>query len=462
MKLWVKITLVCTAVLTLIVSVCCTLLFIYSRDRILAVTTESTVTQQENLASSFTQMVSYYGSEDTGPVAMRSLVLYCFQRFASDTAVLQDDDETLYSNVGFNPAALFPSLENGQQQTYIGVIHGRNVLIAASQEPLLSQNYTVFIIRDITEIYRSLSLMLRNFIFIGTIGIAIGTLLVVLFVRYFTKPLKSLELSSRRIAQGEYAERVLIPTKDEIAELAQDFNKMAQAVQTNYQELKEMTERQQLFIGSLTHEFKTPLTSLIGHSETLLCTDMPKDVIDNSLLHIHEQCRWLERLTQKMLKLIDLQETVDLKEASVPNLLEALQDYMGESLRKRGLSLNVKCTVETLRMDSDLMLSLLINLVDNAAKASSEGQAIEIKAYENCLEVVDCGIGIPQEELQRITEPFYRVDKSRSKKMGGSGLGLALVKRISDVHGASLLFYSVLGQGTRVKILFHDNKSFTS
>ena len=313
MKLWMKITLVCTAVLTLIVSVCCALLFAYSRDRILSVATESTVAQQENLASSFSQMVSYYVSEDTQPIAMRSLVLYCFQRFASDTAVLKADGETLYSNVDFDPDTLFPSLAQGQQQTYLGVIHGRNVLIAASRASLLSHRYSVFIIRDITETYRSLSLMLWQFILIDAIGVAIGALLVVLFVRYFTKPLKSLELSSRRIAQGEYAERVLIPTRDEIADLAEDFNQMAQAVQSNYQELKEMTERQQLFIGSLTHEFKTPLTSLIGHSETLLCTDMPKDVINQSLLHIHEQCKWLERLTQKMLKLIALQENGLLK-----------------------------------------------------------------------------------------------------------------------------------------------------
>lgn len=462
MKLWVKITLVCTAVLTLIVSLCCALLFIYSRGRILSEATESTVSQQQNLTRSFSQMVSYYGTADTDAVAMRSLVVYCFKQFAPNAAVLKADEETLYSNVDFDPDTVVPSMEHGQQQTYIGVIGGRNMLIAASQESLLSRDYSVFIIRDITETYRSLSLMLWRFIIIGAIGIAMGTFLVLLFVRYFTKPLKSLELSSRRIAQGEYAERVFVPTKDEIADLAQDFNKMAQAVQSNYQELKEMTERQQLFIGSLTHEFKTPLTSLIGHSETLLCTDMPKDIINNSLLHIHEQCKWLERLTQKLLKLIALQETVVLKEESVPILLETLQDHMSESLRKRGLSLNVKCDVETLRMDFDLMLSLLINLVDNAAKASSEGQTIEIAAYDHCLEVVDYGIGIPQEELQRITEPFYRVDKSRSKKMGGSGLGLALVQKITDVHGASLLFDSVLGRGTCVKIIFHDNKSFTS
>ncbi len=461
MKLWMKISLVSTAVLLLIVSVCCALLFVYSRGRIISVATESTEAEQKSLVKSFSQMMSYYGKDDTDPIAKRSLALYCFKQIANNISVLKSDEETLYSNVGFDPESLISTTKMGQK-TYTGVISGRNVLISASREIMLKQAYSVYVIRDITDVYRSLSLMLWKFIAIGVSGIAIGTLLVGILVRFFIKPLKNLELSSRRIAQGEYAERVSVATKDEIGELARDFNRMAQAVESNYGELKNMAQRQQMFIGSLTHEFKTPLTSVIGHSETLLCTSMPTEVVNASLLHIYEQCRWLERLTQKLLKLITLQETASLKEESVPALLDALQEHMRETLRKRDISLNVHCDLETLPMDDDLMLSLLVNLVDNAAKASHDGQTIDINAYGNTLEVVDHGIGIPQEELQHITEPFYMVDKSRSKKLGGSGLGLALAQKIADAHGAELLFDSEPGLGTRVRIMFHDNKSFTS
>lgn len=462
MKLWVKISLVCTAVLLLIVSGCCALLFIYSRDKIMSVATDSTMAQQENLVRSFSQMINYYGNDDIAPIAKRSLARYCFKQIANETAVLKSDDETLYSNVVFDPAPLFATMGPGQQLTYTGVVDGRNVLVAGSQVTLLTQTYSVFIVRDITDIDMSLSQMLLKYIVVSAAGIAAGAFLVVLLVRLFSRPLKSLGFSARRIAQGEYAERVSVSTKDEIAELAQDFNKMAQAVESNYRALKDMTERQQLFIGSLTHEFKTPLTSVIGHSETLLCTTMPQEVVNDALLHIYEQCRWLERLTQKLLKLITLQESVSLKEASVPALLDALQDHMRETLRKRDMSLNVRCALDTLPMDEDLMLSLLVNLVDNAVKASRDGQAIDISAYDNTLEVVDHGIGIPEEELQRVTEPFYMVDKSRSKKMGGSGLGLALAQKIADAHGARLLFDSEPGRGTRVRIIFHANKIFTS
>ena len=98
------------------------------------------------------------------------------------------------------------------------------------------------------------------------------------------------------------------------------------------------------------------------------------------------------------------------------------------------------------------MCSALVNLTENACKASSPGQTVILRAYDSTLEVVDNGIGIPQEALGRITEPFYTVDKSRSKKHGGVGLGLALVQEIVRAHGAALEIDSTPGQGTTVRI----------
>ena len=127
-------------------------------------------------------------------------------------------------------------------------------------------------------------------------------------------------------------------TDDEIGELAKDFNAMAGAVQTHFEEQKEIMQRQQLFIGAVTHEFKTPLTSVIGHAETLLYTHMPEDVAANSLSHIHEQCQWLERLTQKLLKLITMGEDIAPKEESVGALLAAVSESVSETLgRRQGL-----------------------------------------------------------------------------------------------------------------------------
>ena len=110
--------------------------------------------------------------------------------------------------------------------------------------------------------------------------------------------------------------------------------------------------------------------------------------------------------------------------------------------------------MDTLNMDADLMQSALINLVDNASKASASGQEIAMRAYDGVIEVSDSGMGISQSELERITEPFYVVDKSRSKKLGGSGLGLALVKEIVNAHDAALEIESSVGAGTTIRVRF--------
>ena len=112
-------------------------------------------------------------------------------------------------------------------------------------------------------------------------------------------------------------------------------------------------------------------------------------------------------------------------------------------------------------MDKDLLCSALVNLIENSAKASSPGQIIYLRASENTLLVSDSGRGIPQKDLERVTEPFYMCDPSRSKTKGGFGLGLALVKEIAAVHRAALDIQSTPGVGTTVRITFPANGNET-
>ena len=454
MRLWLKISLICVAALLLIVGTCNTILIVVSKDNILNLTQNSALTEQKNLQASFSGMVTYYSNDNMDDAAKRSMVKYCFARFSGNTSVLVSGNDTVYSGISLSPGEILPLTSINIQEHYMGEIDGRDILIVGEKVSLLSNEYSVYTVQDITSVYDSIDKMIWEFGLVSFVCILLGITLIVFLTRFATRPLKSLGNTARRIAKGDYDERAGIYTKDEVGALAQDFNVMAEAIQSHINELKENSERQMLFIGSITHEFKTPLTSVIGHSETLLYTKMPEIIVQNSLMHIHEQCEWLERLTQKLLRLITLQEQIDLKEGSVCELLESVKGSMEETLRQREITLRTTCDNSQLLMDADLMLSLLINLVDNAAKASKPGQSVEIHAYNNVLEVTDHGIGIPKEEISRITEPFYMVDRSRNKLKGGSGLGLALVKRIADAHGAQIAVESILGQGTTVKITF--------
>jgi signal transduction histidine kinase len=465
MKLWLKISLICTAVLLLIVCACGALLLEASRHKIISLAEENAKAEQGNLQKSFQQMLIVYGNGDLGPVEKRALAQYCFRNLAAanETSVLLSGADTIYSNLVFDPAEYLPLSQTDSQHYRLDKIGGVNVIIVGSRTDVYSpvEHYDVYYVQDITGVYASISQMAWEFGAVGLACMLIGVGLIVVLVRYATKPAVKLGESARRIAAGDYAERVTVESRDEIGELARDFNRMAEAVQARVEELGEAAQRQQLFIGGLTHEFKTPLTSLVGHAETLLYTNMPDDAAQDSLLTIQAQCKWLERLTQKLLGLVVLQEDIELREEPVAALLDAVGESVAETFAKRGVRLEISCRADTLPMDSDLMLSLLINLTDNASKASAAGQTVAVRAYDRTIEVEDHGIGMPAAEISRITEPFYTVDKSRSRKAGGMGLGMALVKRIADAHGALIAIESAPGKGTCVRVILPDNKTFT-
>lgn len=172
-----------------------------------------------------------------------------------------------------------------------------------------------------------------------------------------------------------------------------------------------------------------------------------------AIARIEHQTRWLERLVQKLLKLITLEQAPELRTSSVPELLERVKESTADALTQRGVTLQMECHAERLDMDADLMQSVLVNLVDNAGKASQPGQTVSLTADAAGFTVRDHGCGIPREEIERITEPFYMVDRSRSKKQGGVGLGLALVKEIVRAHGGRLEIESAVDEGTTVRVL---------
>ena len=152
-------------------------------------------------------------------------------------------------------------------------------------------------------------------------------------------------------------------------------------------------------------------------------------------------------------EVITLEQAPELRTSSVPELLERVKESTADALTQRGVTLQMECHAERLDMDADLMQSVLVNLVDNAGKASQPGQTVSLTADAAGFTVRDHGCGIPREEIERITEPFYMVDRSRSKKQGGVGLGLALVKEIVRAHGGRLEIESAVDEGTTVRVL---------
>lgn len=455
MKLWQKTSLICIVVLIVVAFLCSSVFLIYTRNSILTLTYEQTAARQKSLASSFREMADYY-LQDSDSAAMRyALTTYCFSQFADDSSVLMKDGEILYSGVTIDPSEFLAVQQTPKQvETKIG---GRDILLSGSQAILKDGAYSVYVVEDISAVYQSVSRTFWTFTLVSAAGVLLGAFLIALSVRRSTKPLSVLAGVAKEIADGGYQMRVNVCTRDEVGALARDFNRMAEAVERQITDLTETNERQRFFISGVTHEFKTPLTALLLHSRMLRRANLSEQQKDKSLEHIENQCAWLERLVQTLLKLFVKRQEVEKQEVAVGALFARVRETTAATLAQRRVKLVICHSGETLLCNAELLQDLLVNLVDNAAKAydeSTEARTVVLSCSQKTVCVEDRGRGIPKEALPHLFEPFYMADPSRSKKNGGSGLGLAIVKAIADAHDARISIKSEVGSGTQVTLEF--------
>lgn len=318
------------------------------------------------------------------------------------------------------------------------------------------EDLVLFHIVDMNDVWRELEQMILIMLLITVVAAAIVIFLLSMVLRAAFRPLQDLNATTKWMAEGLYDQRVEIKSQDEIGQLGESFNAMAEAVEARTRNLEESEQKKTLFMGNLTHELKTPMTAISGYAQTLLSTKLSQEDEEEALHYIYEECGRLERLSKKMMKLLELdqEEELELKETSVRTLFEAAERSCQVLLREKQITLSMTEHGERFRMDLDLMTDVIINLIDNGIKASQPGGTICLLAEENTIQIQDFGQGIPREEQERILEPFYMIDKSRSRKSGGAGLGLALTALIIKRHQASLHIESKVGEGTRMILQF--------
>jgi signal transduction histidine kinase len=363
----------------------------------------------------------------------------------------------IYSNFPFKSKeiSLLQSLPMGQRKYVIENTEGRFLLTVAGYINLDTISVYFCSSRDISEIFIETDRQIKSFIFLGTLIMVVSAAVMLVISVLLTRPIKKLKITSMQIADGDFSRRVYIRTKDEIGELAVSFNKMANVVEEKVAELERIAEQKEEFVANFTHEIKTPLTTVIGYADMLRSKECDSETTFKAASYIFREGKRLEALSFKLMELLFTEnQIVELKEVSVKPLINDIENSLNPLLAENNLILEVSIEDGTFLAECDLIKTLLINLIDNARKASNLGGKIELSgkkdkgSYHFCIK--DYGRGIPKEELPKITQAFYMVDKSRARTQHGSGLGLALASKIAAMHGTELVFQSEPGQGTSV------------
>jgi len=324
--------------------------------------------------------------------------------------------------------------------------------------------------KDYTELYS------YNQKFKRMIGFFTTAIFIIIFIASFifsqriTKPIKMLVKATEKVSMGNFDIDIDTDSKDEIGNLSFRFKMMISKIKEQIQTIKndrdklaELQEESKLFFDNVTHELKTPITTITGYAQTIEDLGIKDDDFTRKGLKciINET----NRLNNMVMELIELSKassrkfSYDFYKVDIGSLIKDTCEEM--QIKGKKYNINIVCnTQEALYImgDKDRLKEVLINLIDNSIKYGDVNSIVHVNAHRKqntvFITVKDKGMGIPKEFIGKIFDPFYRVSKKGSRALGSAGLGLAIVKEIVERHNGNIEIESKLGQGTEVILQF--------
>ena len=405
-----------------------------------------------------------YSAAPSGSIGkkVRDNLFQTYMRYYEKQGILlsfYQEGQRLKSNFPIN---LFPQQEHFEEgKQYISIVskNGEKYMCVESQLLEPYEGYGMIYAYDLSEIERGHQRLV--WLTSGMVILISILLAIILFfiLQKLTSPLKALEERTVAIGKGDYEEKLIIKGEDEFATLAKSFNDMSEQISDQIRALKEDDRKKQLLIDNMAHEFRTPLTSIAGYASYLKMAAASEDEKLEALDYIMSEADRLQKLSKIILRSAEIREEVQQFDSiKTEMLLEKVKDSTLIIAQKKGCQIHFEGKVEALKGNEALLESLLINLVENSIRACEEGKGqivVEIGQEEAgaYLKVKDNGIGMAKEEIKKIAEPFYRIDKARSRKVGGVGLGVSLCQQIVTIHKGKLTYDSEIGKGTTAYVL---------
>jgi two-component system phosphate regulon sensor histidine kinase PhoR len=292
-------------------------------------------------------------------------------------------------------------------------------------------------------------------------GVGVGLVAYAAAHYWLHARLKNVQTTLRQLRQHAFDDLSppTAPQGDELSILLREAYRTGQKLESEIQDFKERESYRREFIGNVSHELKTPIFSVQGFTETLLDGALDDDEVNQTFLRkiLHNVNR-LENLARDLSAITKI-ETGEMEmskgQVDLPEIFQEVEDSLELKASENDVALrtDIDESLSCVYADRDRIRRVIVNLADNAIKYNEAGGTVLLRATphgadEAEISVVDDGIGIPAEHLSRLTERFYRVDKSRSRNQGGTGLGLAIVKHILAAHDRNLHVESTPGEGS--------------
>lgn len=297
----------------------------------------------------------------------------------------------------------------------------------------------------------------QHFIIAGWISVLFTIVIIIFLTKGITKPLIKMKEATSQISKGNYSVSLPHTSDDELGDLAKSIELLAT-------DLSYLTNERNTFLASISHELRTPLTYIKGYADIVRKRDLSKEERDKYLAIIVDETNRLSSLIKELFELAKMDQNtfvIEKEPILLPKFFTKIEEKFTPIFAEKEIEFQMECQPD-LVLQADLMKleQLFYNLLDNAKKYSPKGAKVCLKAWKQKQEihitVQDTGKGIPEEDIPYIFNRFYRVDKARTRSLGGMGLGLAIVKEIAYAHGADISVRSTINKGTEFHLVFKE------
>ncbi|WP_195335835.1 sensor histidine kinase [Paraclostridium bifermentans] len=337
--------------------------------------------------------------------------------------------------------------------------------------PIFREDKLIGMIRfanDYTPLFNKTKLFINKTLIFSVMIFAVSMIIAYIISKQITSPIKNLANKTKEVTDGNFDVKIYISSSDELGMLASDFNNMIETINTQIKtiendrdNLRELSEKQKKFFDNVTHELKTPMTTIIGYSEIIKDNQFTDEEFFNK--GINRIISEANRLNRMIVQLLDISKNsnknfdYELKKIDLSKIIVSMCEDMTHKAKKYNMSININVGKNIkIIANEDKIKEIIINLLDNAIKYGKVNSDIFVNAHIEGkfanISVIDSGEGIEEKELENILSPFYRVSKSETRELGSTGLGLAIVKSIVDSYNGKIDIKSEVNKGTEVSI----------